>query len=103
MYVPESTMENFAMIIFPFVTEVLSFGKDANARAHVITDGGKLKASQVIAAVVPSSIRRNRSGTLISRGATVEKKESLTLTLTLTLTPNPNTISGQVICKGLLV
>ena len=64
------------MLNVTFLTEVLSLGKPPNARNQVITDGGLLKASQVTVAVEPFSIGRKRSGTLISRGATVEKKKT---------------------------
>ena len=74
-YAPESSSVKFSIDNVPFFTEVLPFGKTANARAHVTTDGGWLKASQVTVAIVPSSIRRKRSGMFISWGATVEKKE----------------------------
>jgi len=39
-YVPESAIENFSIFKVPFLTEARLFGKVANARVHVITDGG---------------------------------------------------------------
>ena len=39
-YAPESSLLKFSMLNVPFLLEVLPFGKAANARAHVITDGG---------------------------------------------------------------
>ena len=77
-YAPESFSAKFSILNVPFLLEVLPFGKAVNARAHVTTDGGWLKASQVTVAVVPSSIRIKRSGILISWGATVKKKEKYT-------------------------
>ena len=74
-YVPESSSVKFSILNVPFLTEVFPLGKAANARAHVTMDGGRLKASQITVTVVPSSIRRKRSGVLIRQGKTVEKKE----------------------------